>query len=50
MSLLCTAQTVWKKGCRSGNNPGGGWLTDFKWQAIGVPVCREHLYEGETLI
>ena len=28
---------------------GGGWLTDFKWQAIGVPICRERLYEGETL-
>ena len=26
---------------------GGGVV---KWEAIGVPICREHLYEGETLI
>ena len=36
--------------CRSGNNPRRGQLIDFQWQAMGMPICRKHLFEGETLI
>ena len=25
-------------------------IIDFKCQAMGVPICREHLFEGETLV